>query len=340
MKLSIIDALILITLSSLLSACHDGGSSPIFEQEIKITPLKEINLEEHGILKPSHLLVLSNSVIVTGNDNIISVFDRDFTLRFRKGGTGQGPQEFMQIFSIDSLNDNEICLYDSNLGIVRAMNFKDSTLDMRTLIDGIPFRYQVSPLNDDKFLSLNIQTDNSYEILDNNGILIDSLSYWPTKPEKISEFTHHLACTGPACISKDRHMAVRSIWANGKIDCFAIDNTGLKHLWNNGFFDMEYDVEHSSVDLPKSNENTRVGYVYTSFGKNCILASYSGSLIDEGTEIKEIHQYSLDGKPQIKYLLEDGIGRFVYDAMNHQIIALGSHNGEKSFLRIYDIGKN
>ncbi|MCI5662774.1 MAG: TolB-like 6-bladed beta-propeller domain-containing protein [Mediterranea sp.] len=332
---------ILIIILSTICACscqnRHKGSDMQFAVTENLTAAEEIDLEQWGILLPSHLVVTADRIVVVecDNDNHVSVFDKEFRLLFRKGMTGQGPQEFIQIFSVGMLNDDEIGLYDANLGVMRRMNIKDSTRLMTDCLRNARFRHQVLPVAEGRFLAVNTHADHAFEMMDTEGCILDSLAYWPPKPEGVSDFTHRLACTGPMALSPDKERFVKATWADGAIEFFRIEGDRLSHQKRTGFFDMDYGVEHAEVDLPQSNERTRKGYTNVTYSRNAVWATFSGNSINEKTPSYELHQYTWDGKPVKRFLLDKPLGKICYDEATHALYCLGNLSAGESVVRIY-----
>ena len=93
-----------------------------------------------------------------------------------------------------------------------------------------------------------------------NGKLTDSLSYYPAKPDGVSDFTHALACVGTLAVEENGKHFARALAYDGGIDFFGVDNGRLCHISRYERFGMDYDVLDVGQQVPTLSPTTRVGF--------------------------------------------------------------------------------
>lgn len=118
-------------------------------------------------------------------------------------GLGQGNGNMLEMTSMHIGSDSSIEVYDRRNGKIYGIISDDGKLGLEERSANLRLLDDARLLPDGNLLTLPLNSEISYKILDCNNETIDSLSYFPPNPDGISDFTHQLACTGTLALSPD-----------------------------------------------------------------------------------------------------------------------------------------
>lgn len=261
--------------------------------------------------EPIDNMVLSDSLLwIAGPDRkeLLHIYDISGKLIVSGMSIGHGGDDVLEVSSIRSVNGN-IYIYDSRGGIIAEVIYTEGKLNVNRIVREMRFYDDAILLPDSSMLLLPLNSSTAYVLLDRENNMIDSLSYFPPKPDGISEETHYLACTGMLAYSPTDTTFARAVAYDGGIDFFAIRNGSISHMARYANFDMSYTTYQGEGMLPVPSDESRVGYAYVYATPAHFYASYSEKKsLDNPTALSnEIHVFDHNGKPQYKMLFKNSI---------------------------------
>lgn len=118
-------------------------------------------------------------------------------------GLGQDNGNMLEMTSMHIGSDSSIEVYDRRNGKIYGIISDDGKLGLEERSANLRLLDDARLLPDGNLLTLPLNSEISYKILDCNNETIDSLSYFPPNPDGISDFTHQLACTGTLALNPD-----------------------------------------------------------------------------------------------------------------------------------------
>ncbi|RGU64333.1 hypothetical protein DWW55_05570 [Paraprevotella clara] len=225
---------VLITAS--VFSCGDkraGNNGIVFERTEKLVASDSIDIEQYGIYNPQHIVASNDSVwIVLGEGASELVYLLNDSGKYEAKGIrlGKGPNEVLEITSMHRVGHSTF-IYDGRKGALSELHYADSTMTLTPRMSGISFWDDACMFPDGKVLAFPVIGNYSYALLDKQGNVTDTLAYYPTKPDGVSDFTHTLACTGTtAFLPHGKGSFARTLVYDGAIDFFKADGDSLKHL--------------------------------------------------------------------------------------------------------------
>lgn len=323
---------------------HKENDGIVFERTEKLVAADSIDIEQYGIYNPQHIVASNDSVwIVLGEGTSELIYLLDDSGKYETKGIrlGRGSNEVLEITSIHRTG-NSTLIYDGRKGVLSELHHADSTMTLAAYMSEISFWDDACMLSDGKVLAFPVTGDYSYALLDKNGNVIDTLKYYPTKPDGVSDFTHSLACTGTAAfLPHGKGGFARTLAYDGAIDFFKADGDSLKHLIRQEEFGMDYDVvSNMGQSVPTLSKTTRKGYRSLAASNSTFYALFSNDLVLGNIEgCREIQTFTPDGVPQCKYLLERGLSDMAVKPDDSVIYGIGNTKEGQTVLYIYDVLK-
>lgn len=315
LKISCVSAFLLSCVMSLMSSCHSKSEN---QSEINIDTLnvkaeRTIDTEFVSIdailIRDSLFWIYSDA----SNQSLLNVCSSDGEILAQGVSYGNGANEILEVSSIHRGLDSDVDIYDSRSGKIISLNLRDSILDLTTICESLRLFDDAIVLSDDATLALPNIGDYSYCIFGSDNSKIDSLSYYPPKPNGVSHKAHALACTGSVAYSRSDGKFIRSLVYDGGLDFFSIVDGKLNHVKRHAEFDMDYGViEVNGTSLPVPNKDSQIGYSFIYATPAHFYASFSGANIEDNPEgvANEIHVFDHDGNMVKVILLDNNVGPF------------------------------
>lgn len=331
----------------MLNACTTNKSNSkdglFFEQTREIIASDSIEIEKvYNIFNPVYIVSSNDSIwIVVGDETseMVYLFDHSGKCEAKGIRLGKGPNEVLEISSIHHIVGRTM-VYDARKGELSGVFRADSSLFLVPLASKLHLQDDAFILLDGKVLSMPVMGGYSYALLDKDGNVIDSLDYYPPKPEGVTEQTHSLACTGTAAFMSKHGRLARTLAYDGAIDFFRIDESLLKHISRQEEFGMDYSVVDAGQLVPTFSETTRMGYWSLTASDNTFYALFSDELALEGSDCyREIHAFASEGTPLCKYLPDHELSSIAVKPDNSTLYGIGTSDNESVVLYIYDIRK-
>lgn len=323
----------------------DKSLAKDFPESRQVTACDSVNLETYGILSPLYLAAGDDSLWIAGEGTSSSML---FLLTDRgelvaKGvHIGNGPGEVLEVTSLHRVG-NRTYLYDGRGGKVCEVQRRD------TVLYAVPLDIQkrlcddLVPLSDNAYLVLPVTQAYSYALADKNGKLTDSLSYYPAKPDGVSDFTHALACVGTLAVEENGKHFARALAYDGGIDFFGVDNGRLLHISRYERFGMDYDVLDVGQQVPTLSPTTRVGFSDLAVSTRRYYVLYSEELaVDNPTkETCTVCSFDMEGRPLCLYQLDRRISAMTVMPDEDLLLAIGhaTEQEESVYLFTYDINE-
>lgn len=268
----------------------------------------------------------------------VSVYSKSGNLIAKGISYGNGPGEILEVTSIHPYSDDAIAIYDSKRGIIQKISVSENRLSSIVLGDSLYMNDDALILQDSIIVTLPVNSAYSYFLYDMQGNRIDSLSYFPPKPEGMDDKTHQLACTGSLATNVTGQNMMRSILYDGGVDFFKIEDGKIKHTNRFALFDMDYDALDLQVKVPVPNDESKTGYSFVYATDKYFYASYSESSATENPngECEEVHVFDFDGNIIKKIHLNKTFTAFAIDS-NDETIYIASDQGENMIIYKYDM---
>lgn len=320
-----------------------GDGKIIFEHTSNLVASDSVEIEkEYGIFNPVYMAASNDSIwIVVGDESseLVCLLDGSGKCVSKGVLMGKGPGEVLEITSIHHVAGRTM-LYDARKGEISELLCVDGKLFPSPLVSRMYLQDDAFVLPDGRVLSMPVMGEYSYALLDESGNIVDSLSYYPPKPEGVSDFTHSLACTGTAALIADRGRFARTLAYDGAIDFFGLEGGMLNHVSRQEEFGMDYIVVDVGQPVPTLSETTRMGYGSLTASEDLFYALFSDEPAQDNDDgYREIHIFTSDGLPSCNYRLDRKLSNIAVKPDNSVIYGIGTAEDERTVLYIYDIRK-
>ncbi|MDE6264830.1 MAG: hypothetical protein K2M11_06750 [Paramuribaculum sp.] len=310
------------------------------DNECRTDSLKKsgsINLTESGITGVDIIILTDNGLLMhqdyDAENPIYCLRGNDV---IKGGSMGQGPDDVLEINSLKWSPDKGLYLYDGLKGRICFYQMEDSVLIMKSAVEVPRFLDDAVLVGDAVVIFPNIK-EYSAAILDGNGAVIDSLMYFPPKPEGFSQQVHALACTGYTAELPSGEFA-RCVAYDGGVDFYAVENNKLKHINRFSLFDMEYTQINQGMDIPVPSDKSKTGFSIVKSSADKFYASFSDKLALENPEglCDKIYQFSKNGELEQIYVLDCEFKDFAVNRDNKELqVLLDEDNND--VIRIYSL---
>lgn len=237
---------------------------------------------------------------------------------------GEGPAEVVDFTSVGVMSGGKIGVYDGNSGKLLTVSLPECKVEevdykVPNMLNELQY------LDGDRYIGIPYGGKFGYLLFDKAGNQLDSLAYFPPKPNNVNDWSHSIACSGPvSVIAGSRHFA-RSVAKDGGIDFFKVGDDGrMTHLKRVSQFDMEYDVPDDGYGIPVTTDKSRCGYYSLCNDGEKYYALYSGASIHDNPEFRadELHVFGKDGKPLAAYGNVMNMTSISYDDELHQMYGI------------------
>lgn len=315
-----------------------------FKLTKEITASDSIEIEKvYNIFNPVYIVSSNDSIwIVVGDETSEMVYLLDRSGKYEAKGIrlGKGPNEVLEINSIHHVAGRTV-VYDARKGELSGVFRADSSLFLVPLASRLRLQDDAFMLPDGKVLSMPVMGGYSYALLDKDGNVIDSLDYYPPKPDGVTEQAHSLACTGTAALMSKHGRFARTLAYDGAIDFFSLDKSLLKHISRQEEFGMDYSVIDAGQPVPTFSETTRMGYWSLTASDDVFYALFSDEPALEGSDCyREIHAFTSEGAPLCKYLPNHELSSIAVRPDNSTLYGIGISDNESVVLYVYDLSDN
>jgi hypothetical protein len=136
--------------------------------------------EQDSLLLKPYLIAASDSgvYVFDGGDERLVAFDTNGAMRWRFGGSGAGPDEFLGVRDLKANNESILVLDPRNNRIVRLNH--DGHVRSRSPLDGVGHAEQVAWLDTGDFVLLTMDPQNAFVVVDTLGFVRQRFSLpWP-----------------------------------------------------------------------------------------------------------------------------------------------------------------
>ncbi len=337
-----------ILICFLLCSCarrEIGGSlSEDFGAKQEIYAHDSVNLETYGILRPLEMVAGDDSLWIVDDSDVESML---FLLTAQgkfvaKGvGLGNGPGEVLEVASLHRIGGCTY-VYDARSGQVCQVQRRDSVL----LAAPLPLRLRlyddVVPLSQGKALVLPLMgAGGSYMVVDEVGAALDSLTYYPEKPDGVSDLTHALACVGTLTMGHDGMHFARALVYDGGVDFFSLADASITHISRYEQFGMDYGVVDAGHSVPTLSPTTRVGFSSLASSRGRFYALFSDELAADNPMRTAyiVCVFDLEGKPLLHYQLDKNMGVIAVSEDDSVLFAVSNAlgEGESTCLYLYSL---
>lgn len=309
-------------------------------ETIKLTEYEEFN----NTLLSANEIALSDSGLFVyskqGESDIIHVLSPNGELIASGIGFGNGPDEVLEVASLHPIQ-KDMALYDGKKGKIYKLSVNGKDIELEEVANSQFLHDDAVVLPNKLILTLPVNRPYSYSLTDAEGSMVDSISYFPPKPEGIDDNTHRLACTGHMAISPNGENMVRAVAYDGGVDFFSLKDGKIKHKKRYSKFNMEYGALEGKISVPIPTDESRTGYSFLYATDKHFYASFSDlkALDNPGGECLEIHVFDMDGNPEYKLILDKSFTTFAVDKKEENLYISSSDDEENTIIYKYKIPK-
>jgi hypothetical protein len=326
---------------ALIAASCSNEKKSAEQDEVTDEKLTEANAWNNDFVSVDNIMITDTIVWVYSEQNdekLLYAYNINGRLLASGIGAGNGKDEVLELTSLHTDNHGIPTIYDGKSGKLYHVISDGNSLKLETFRDGLRLLDDAVSLANDATLALPTNSKISYALYDSNLTRIDSLSYFPPKPDGIDDNTHQLACTGQLTFSQDDNTFMRAVVYDGGLGFFKVEKNKVEFVNRFSLFDMNYGVLQASINLPIPNEKSQTGYAYVYATPKYFYASFSDAKADDNPEgiAKEVHVFDHQGKRVKRLLLDNEIGAFAVTADDKKLFAAQS-NEDNTPIFIYQI---
>jgi hypothetical protein len=302
----------------IVASCSNEKKS-IEQDEVADENLTEANAWNKDFVSVDNMIITDTIVWVHSEQNdekLLYAYNLNGNLLASGISVGNGKDEVLELSSLRSDNNGKPVIYDGRSGKLYHVIRDGNSLKLETVRDDLRLLDDVVSLANDAILTLPTNSKISYALYDSKQARIDSLSYFPPKPDGIDDNTHQLACTGQLAFAQNDNTFVRAIVYDGGLGFFKVDKNKVEFVNRFSLFDMNYGVLQANVNLPIPNEKSQTGYAYVYATPKYFYASFSEAKAEDNPEglTKEIQVFDHHGKQVKRLHLNSEIGAFAVTA--------------------------
>lgn len=196
----------------------------------------------------------------------------------------------------------------------------------------------VVPLSQGKALVLPLMgAGGSYMVVDEVGAALDSLTYYPEKPDGVSDLTHALACVGTLTMGHDGMYFARALVYDGGVDFFSLADASITHISRYEQFGMDYGVVDAGHPVPTLSPTTRVGFSSLASSRGRFYALFSDELAADNPMRTAyiVCAFSQAGKPLRQFQLDRNVSLISVSADDSVLYAVGDTGKEDESISLY-----
>lgn len=249
------------------------------------------------------------------------------------GVKGQGPNEFLQPFSLVYSSDGRLLSYDVGDYSLKSIDIDsliNGTISYNKILDSNSMSHlTVFPVEESNYIGFGIYSENMFKLIDSNGNIIRSFMNYPIENSTMDHRNIAMAYQGALAINNDKSKLVYASMY-GTILCIYDISKNL--------IDEEFSLV---LDYPHFSPRNERGSTSSPLTKDAISAFrdiyvtdkyiyslYSGKNISEfkqnAFEAQSIYIFDWTGKPIIRYLLDVRVNNIAVDPNNQKIYALSN----------------
>ena len=328
----------------LLCSCAQRKASSSLSEDFgakqEIYARDSIGLEAYGILNPLNMVAGDDSLWLVDDssaDAMVYLLTAQGKLVAKGIGLGNGPGEVLEVTSLHRIGGCTY-VYDARSGQVCRVQRRDSTL----LAMPMPLRLRlcddVVSLPQGRMLALPVvNAMGSYRLVDETGAALDSLSYYPERPDGVSDFTHALACVGALAVGADGTHFARALVYDGGVDFFSLTGASITHVSRYEQYGMDYDVLDAGQPVPTLSPATRVGFPALASSRRRFYALFSDELAADNPMRTAgiVCAFSQAGKPLRQFQLDRNVSLISVSADDSVLYAVGDTGKEDESISLY-----
>lgn len=319
---------------------HKNMGDNGFDTPFELTTKDSLNIETCGVLAPQYLVAMDDVLWVADDDRssaMVHLLVAEGKCVAKGISLGEGPNEVLEITSIRRMG-NEVQVYDARRGAVSIIERDSSSLRLMPLVSNVRLLDDAVSLPDKRLLTAPISPDYSYALIDSMGSRQDSLKYYPSKPDGVSDFTHALACTGFLAFILESQTYARALVYDGGIDFFQIKEGKLQHSSRYERFGMDYSVIDAGQQLPVPSTSTRIGYKSLTASDHYFYSLFSDkSAAEMANGCLEMQSFASDGTPYRKYLLDRPASKIAVSPNDTRLYTFCDAEEGGTYIFVYDL---
>lgn len=308
----------------LFGACNRTNKHEAIDG-VQVISLETGEIFDTNILSIEEMTYDNSKLWVMGEDDnsdIINVLNESGQIVASGIRIGQGNNEILEASSLHR-NGGKSYVFDGRAGKLFLLSVNDKIVEAQDIPNGLSatMNDDVISFGDDLYLRTPVNSNLSYILTSAKGDTINTLSYFPPKPEGVEENTHRLACTGRIDFSPSDSTFARALAFDGGVDFFKLENKEIKHIHRYSEFNMDYGELDMQVKVPVPNEKSKIGYLRICSTPDFFFVSFSDQTYNDNPDgfTNEIHVFDHSGTLLYKLKTHDPIGAFTVTEDNNTL---------------------
>ena len=264
-------------------------------------------------------------------ESLISVYDIKTKAKvFSFGEKGNGPEEFLQITSLDFSDKGngqiEMLAFDpvrkqcSIYNYQHLLNGNRNKEKSLNIAASVPYLYELYKLNKGYIATGRLEKD-KYVLFSDSLEVFDYKGEYRPKPMKgIPDVLHSLANYGKTEFSLDKKKMVEIVYNASVLSMYDVNLDNIAKRWEYVIDELDYKVIDGSI-----NKKSVMGYLSAYVGDRYVYALYSGkpeNLDEIATYGDEIHVLDYDGKMVERIKIERPAFSLAVDESENKIFTL------------------
>ena len=264
-------------------------------------------------------------------ESLISVYDIKTKAKvFSFGEKGNGPEEFLQITSLDFSDKGngqiEMLAFDpvrkqcSIYNYQHLLNGNRNKEKSLNIAASVPYLYELYKLNKGYIATGRLEKD-KYVLFSDSLEVSDYKGEYRPKPMKgIPDVLHSLANYGKTEFSLDKKKMVEIVYNASVLSMYDVNLDNIAKRWEYVIDELDYKVIDGSI-----NKKSVMGYLSAYVGDRYVYALYSGkpeNLDEIATYGDEIHVLDYDGKMVERIKIERPAFSLAVDESENKIFTL------------------
>ena len=321
----------LMSIGLVVLLCSCISSKEVKDEYVSLVPVDSL-CSVVGI--PTTMKLFDDKLFLVdmfNGESLISVYDIKTKAKvFSFGEKGNGPEEFLQITSLDFSDKGngqiEMLAFDpvrkqcSIYNYQHLLNGNRNKEKSLNIAASVPYLYELYKLNKGYIATGRLEKD-KYVLFSDSLEVFDYKGEYRPKPMKgIPDVLHSLANYGKTEFSLDKKKMVEIVYNASVLSMYDVNLDNIAKRWEYVIDELDYKVIDGSI-----NKKSVMGYLSAYVGDRYVYALYSGkpeNLDEIATYGDEIHVLDYDGKMVERIKIERPAFSLAVDESENKIFTL------------------
>lgn len=335
----------LMSIGLVVLLCSCISSKEVKDEYVSLVPVDSLCSVE-GI--PTTMKLFDGKLFLVdmfNGESLISAYDIKTKAKvFSFGEKGNGPEEFLQITSLDFSDKGngqiEMLAFDPVRKQCSIYNYQHLLSGNRNkekslkIVASVPYLYELYRL-DKGYIATGRMEKDKYVLFSDSLEVFDYKGEYRPKPMKgIPDALHSLANYGKTEFSLDKNKMVEIVYNAPVLSMYDVNLDDIAKRWEYVIGELDYNVVDGNI-----NKKSVMGYLSAYVGDKYVYALYSGkpeNLDEIATYGDEIHVFDYDGKMVERIKIERPAFSLVVDESENRIFTLCHIPETKVFVYDYE----